>query len=260
MREAAGTNPFNSTRPGNLFVGYEDLRRNLMSGLANGHSYALLGGRRCGKTSLLLQLEADLRSTPAGARTLLPRHFDIQSEIPRTPTDFFQSISRRLVDGTAVPPWDGSTQGRQPYQSFGLYLHEFAPQLNEAHGPDWLCVLLIDELEVSANYLDGDECFQNLRHLLKRSEFATRLAVVIAGSTGLSELTKAGSALSNILEKATLAVLSPSDARRLMRSGHDAGRVADQTLSAAEEQLLTLTGGHPWMLQALMEQIWEQRL
>jgi hypothetical protein len=37
-------NPYNSTKPGNLFVGYERLRNQLLNGFRNGNSFAVLGG------------------------------------------------------------------------------------------------------------------------------------------------------------------------------------------------------------------------
>ena len=55
-------NPYNCTAPGSLFVGYEQERGQIMQGFRDGNSYAILGGRRCGKTSLLLQLVRDLQS------------------------------------------------------------------------------------------------------------------------------------------------------------------------------------------------------
>ena len=63
-----GDNPYNSTKPGNLFVGYERLRDQLLSGFCNGNSFAILGGRRCGKTSLLMQIEQDLQAQANGQR------------------------------------------------------------------------------------------------------------------------------------------------------------------------------------------------
>ena len=58
-----GRNPYNCAEPGNLFVGYERLRQELLNGFRNGRSYAILGGRRCGKTSLLKQIAVDLQTT-----------------------------------------------------------------------------------------------------------------------------------------------------------------------------------------------------
>jgi hypothetical protein len=54
-------NTYNSTKPNNLFVGREELLEELINGFRNGNSFAVLGGRRCGKTSLLLELESLLQ-------------------------------------------------------------------------------------------------------------------------------------------------------------------------------------------------------
>jgi hypothetical protein len=73
-----GRNPYNCAAPGNLFVGYERLRQELLNGFRNGRSYAILGGRRCGKTSLLKQIALDLQTTGLAPLTPLPRLLDIQ--------------------------------------------------------------------------------------------------------------------------------------------------------------------------------------
>lgn len=37
-------NPYNSSRPGQQFVGYERTRRQIVEGFRNGNSFAILGG------------------------------------------------------------------------------------------------------------------------------------------------------------------------------------------------------------------------
>jgi len=54
-------NPYDCSNPGNRFTGYEAARSRIEKGIKNGSSYAILGGGRCGKTSLLLRLEKDLQ-------------------------------------------------------------------------------------------------------------------------------------------------------------------------------------------------------
>src|ERR1700728_2791111 len=85
-------NPYNCSSPGVLFTGYASTRRRMMQGLRNGNAYALLGGRRCGKASFLLELEKDLNRDPGNGCRLLPRMLDMQAVAPRTPGDFFTAI------------------------------------------------------------------------------------------------------------------------------------------------------------------------
>ncbi len=65
-------NPYNSSRPGNAFVGYGPTRSQMLRGFKNGKSYAVLGGRRCVKTSMLLQIAADLAQESVNSFRFLP--------------------------------------------------------------------------------------------------------------------------------------------------------------------------------------------
>ena len=86
-------NPYNCTIPGRLFVGFEDLRQEFLAGFRNGNSYAVLGGRRCGKTSLLLQMQKDLQAQTDVLAPFhpLPCYLDIQQFNELTPALLFES-------------------------------------------------------------------------------------------------------------------------------------------------------------------------
>jgi hypothetical protein len=105
-------NPYNASRPGNLFVGYERLRHNLLDGFRNGNSYAILGGRRCGKTSLLLQLIQDLQPPALAPFIPLPRFLDMQGLDRPTPALLFETMYNLVVQGVATPAWVPGAPGR----------------------------------------------------------------------------------------------------------------------------------------------------
>ncbi|MFA5922665.1 MAG: hypothetical protein WC856_15480 [Methylococcaceae bacterium] len=195
-------NPYNSTKPGNLFTGYEKLRQRILNGLNNGKSFAVMGGRRCGKTTLLLQLEKDLGIASSAQQTILPRFVDIQAELPKSAEEFWACISRYTVEGTDLPIWQ-TGHDTQSYQAFLVWIKQIAPQMTELNSANWMVVLLIDELEVAASRLPNDDCFHNLRNFLMNSSFAGRFRVVITSVGGLSSLIKSGSPLNN-LESHTL--------------------------------------------------------
>src|SRR4051812_8213211 len=158
-------NPYNSTRPGHLFVGYDNLRQRIIRSLQNGKSFAIVGGRRCGKTSLLRQLEKDIVAVNSSHHRLISRRVDIQVQIPHSTEEFFYFLSRHIVEDTDIELWQ-PTHARYPYFEFLSYLRKVAPQLTTIHGPNWVIVFLIDELEIAAKYLPNDECFHNLKHFL----------------------------------------------------------------------------------------------
>ena len=243
-------NPYNSTKPGHLFTGYIKLRQRILNGLNNGKSFAVMGGRRCGKTSLLRQLEKDLKEVSSAQQALLPQFMDIQAELPKSTEEFWACISRLTVADTDLPLWQAE-QDSQPYQAFLAWLKQTIPRMTEIHGANWTIVLLIDELEVAASRLPNDDCFHNLRHFLMNSEFASRFRVVVSGVGGLSNLIKSGSPLNN-LESHTLSHLSIEESRQLIEQGF--GKTFPALL---ESKLQELSGYHPWLLQGLLEYLWE---
>ncbi|HLC16535.1 MAG TPA: hypothetical protein VJL89_09955 [Thermodesulfovibrionia bacterium] len=72
-------NPYNCTKPGNIFVGYKDLLEEILEGFYNGNSFAIIGGRRIGKTSFLMQLEKRLKSDKYDIYHFVPCRFSIRS-------------------------------------------------------------------------------------------------------------------------------------------------------------------------------------
>src|SRR5262245_1916880 len=107
------TNPYSCSTPGRLFMGYDHVRRRMLRGLRDGNSYAIIGGRRCGKTSFLLKLEEDLNKDTGEIQRLLPRLMDMQGIVPRSPADFF-----RAIYDLAVSSCDAPTAKIDNYQAF----------------------------------------------------------------------------------------------------------------------------------------------
>src|SRR6516162_9184778 len=97
-------NPYNSTKPHNLFVGREELLREVINGFRNGNSFAVLGGRRCGKTSLLLELERRLQNSQTfEAYKVIPRYLDMQSLGQISSEELFEHIYSLVVQEVAAP-------------------------------------------------------------------------------------------------------------------------------------------------------------
>lgn len=151
-------NPYNCTKPHNLFVGYERLRQELLTGFINGNSYALLGGRRCGKTSFLMQIEEDIEEKGLAPFHPLPRRFSVQELEILTPALLFEKIYHRVVQGVEAKTWKNDEQGRE-YQNFLKHLDNAESLLNNKYGSDWLVILLIDELDGAISSLPDDRFF-----------------------------------------------------------------------------------------------------
>jgi hypothetical protein len=251
MSAGLEVNPYNCSAPGNLFVGYEAMRKSLLRGLRDGKSFALLGGRRCGKTSLLLKIQQELGLSGLAPFHVLPRLLDIQALVPHSPFEFFSRIYSLTTEGLSVEPWDTPPE-RQHYQEFLTRLEKARPQLEQAHGPRWLVVLLVDELDAAPASLPDDECFQNFRNLLSASRFKSHFRAVASGCSGMGQMIGSSSPL-NILDPEYTRILTPAEARELISAGFPQGLEA-----GAEAELLARTGRHPYALQGLLGLLWEQ--
>ena len=244
-------NPYNCTKPRNLFVGYERLRQELLNGFRNGRSYALLGGRRCGKTSLLLQIAADLRNEGLAPLQPLPRLLDIQVLGRCSAQELFAQIYMLVTQEIGVPPLVLNHPGRE-YQDFLAALDAVKPRLDQQYGEDWVIILLIDELDTAIEKLPDDQFFQNLRNLLMMSRFSRHFRLVATGVTGMAKLISSGSSPLNNLRNKHLGILTSKQARQLVSQGF-----ADKVDPELELALFQLTGRHPYLLQGLLEKLWD---
>jgi hypothetical protein len=243
-------NPYNSTKPHNLFVGRQELLDELINGFRNGNSFAVLGGRRCGKTSLLLELERRLQKRETlRPFTSIPRYLDMQALGQISSEELFEQIYSLVVQDVAAPKWNPSSPGKE-YQNFLDHLDRAAELLKSTYRPRWLVLLLIDELDSAIGRLPNDMFFQNIRNLLMVSRFNIHFRLVATGVKNLTGLISSGSSPLNNLTPKALGIMSYSEAQQLVRHG-----LSGEIPPAIESQVFRLTGMHPYLLQALFERI-----
>ncbi|CAN5718655.1 hypothetical protein BH18ACI4_BH18ACI4_25920 [soil metagenome] len=246
-----GHNPYNCAIPGNLFVGYDRLRQELLNGFRNGRSYAILGGRRCGKTSLLKQLRTDLETAGLAPLTPVPRLVDIQALGRCTPQLLFHELYRTIVQDVDAQPFHTREEGRE-YRDFLAALGDAKALLDKRYGRAWVVILLIDELDAAISKLPDDQFFQNLRNLLMMSDFRNHFRVVASGVNGMAKLITSGCSPLNNLRNKYLSILSISQMHELVLHGFQQGLDPD-----AESLLLQLTGRHPYLVQGLLEKLYD---
>lgn len=248
-------NPYNCTKPGNLFVGHTSILEKILNGLVNGHSYAVLGGRRAGKTSLLLELKKKLsaqnETTNASSHhCMLPMFLDMQQFGTLNTAIFFEVLYSLIAKNAQIPAWVEVDESRA-YEGFLRHMRKAKPALDKQFGRRWLVVFLTDELDIAADRMPDDEAFQNLRNLLMMSEFAHHVRLVASGVKGMQNLIASGSPLNN-LRSTYLSVLSGPQAAQLLHAGFDDSVLSPEVCSA----VYSLSGRHPCLMQALLEYLW----
>ncbi len=246
-------NPYNCTKPANLFVGYDRLLEHLLNGFRNGNSFALIGGRRCGKTSLLLQLQQRLQEADLKPLCLLPAYMDIQGFDKVTCESLFETIYSRTVGDADAEPWQFGIS-EKIYEHFLIKMDKAKPLLDERYGPDWVVVFLIDELDAAIHSLPDDQFFQNLRNLLMNSRFQMHFRLVASGVNNLSKLISSGSSPLNNLRVKYLGILTTKQVRQLLSYGFP-----DDFDDDLEQMLFRITGRHPYLVQGLLEKLWISR-
>jgi TIR domain len=242
-------NPFNSTKPQNLFVGREMLLDELIDGFNAGRSFAILGGRRCGKTSLLLALMSRIGSDLRPSFGPVPRYLDMQALSQPSAEDLFEQIYGLAVEELSAPEWKASPSGKE-YQNFLKHMDGVAELLRGKYGSKWLVLLLIDELDSAIDRLPNDTFFQNLRNLLMVSRLSSHFRIVATGVADLTRLISSGSSPLNNLVRKTVGIFSATEAKELLRMG-----LGHDLAPAVENLVMELTGRHPYLIQGLFEGI-----
>lgn len=240
-------NPYNCAKPGNQFVGYEEERRNLLDGFRNGNSFAIIGGRRIGKTSLLMQIEKDIEER--GIDNFNPRvvRFSFQEFDPNlTSEELFKYLFDNIVK--SLKPkllWD-SNLGSFSYDRFRENLIKVEFALKKFIGNNWLVIFLIDEMDGALKRLSDGSFFENLRHLLMESDFQSHFRIVATGVNDMVKLIGSSSPLNNLVQK-FMRPLEDSEAEELVKIGFPNIDQNDIFM------LFKKTGKHPYLLQGILE-------
>jgi len=266
-------NPFHYPNPvlPEAFVGRQTILRDTAKALVEdpGASYAIIAGRRMGKTSLLMSLAYRLspsKQTDADHWQALPIFFDFQSRQFASPEYFYSYILnevRRQVDILApdkpenvFPTQIQIDSGiRTLCQSSNISLQDFQQatkqiliQLDKP-GKRIRLILLLDEVDRIINQGLLESLGDGLRSLISSSDVKSRIRLVIAGSRKLFDVVTVGSPFLNILRKCHLSAFNKNELRDLSAKTN---KFSDEIVNAVWKQ----SGGHPLIAQYLFHHLW----
>jgi hypothetical protein len=231
--------PFLITGPasGDIFFGRESELREITAH-AETASYALLGGRKIGKTSILLRLD-QLRLPIAG---LLPLRFHCQVTGKHNP-------SREEFLSLVTKAWLPAIEDVEPPESF-LELRNRLP----GHKP---IVFLIDEADklIPADRQTGWRLFGELRALAQSPE--RRCQFVFAGERTLRDAIVDDSTcpLFNFANPLFLKGLAPNEVHELITQPMQALEIELADKNVMTRRIFELTAGHPNIVQRLGQRL-----
>ncbi|GAB4580355.1 MAG: hypothetical protein Fur0022_30950 [Anaerolineales bacterium] len=239
------------------FVGRADVLREVLRVMRQPHQniIVLYGQRRIGKTSVLLQLAAEL---PKEGH-YYPVYFDLQDKaswsLGRVLTDLARAISHDLA--RQGPPELRATgpllNDQDPVNAFQkTWLPTLLQRLPEGHS----IVLLFDEFDVLADPKGGQagaDLFPYLRGLLATDP--TRLQFVFVIGRKVEDLESIALSLFKGAPSLRVSLLNKVDTFELARLSERNGTL--QWSEESLEQVWELTHGHPFLTQQLCSRLWE---
>jgi len=212
----------------------------LTGDVRNGQCVSVVGPRRIGKTSLLLQLiDPQARQVYGLGDEHLTVYLSCDRLANLSEGELYHVILRRLSRELTVEPpgWNGPVEQHAGYS-------DFEDALDCLRGERVRVILLLDEFErLAANPALSVDFFMGLRALHTEYE----LAFVTASVRPIMELPfihseTLASPFPNIFDSIRLGLFNESEARSAARQG--GGFPAE-----VEDYLLDLSGGHPLALQ-----------
>lgn len=270
-----GGNPFHfNPAISDEFVGRWSLVREMVAELNAGQiSYACIGGRRFGKTSLLGVLR-ELLGHPTTAQSFastLPLLIDPMMMKFTSAEHFFATLLQQIcrwcdtrlpeppgqlghvrvsLDGISVNELLASNPPGITAVQFSEVMNVILDRLADAGGPRRL-IILLDEVDSLLDYPWHKDLFAQLRASLVSGDLRSRLRLVLAGSQRfLEEATDRGSPLWNVLSLQYLTALDESSTYKLAER---APELSESVLQAIWKQ----SGGHPFLARYLLHHLWK---
>jgi hypothetical protein len=247
-----------------MFHGRREIREEVLNGGRNGASFAIIGGTRIGKTSLLFQIRHALLEQLKGPQnTVIGPVFLSTHEFPRLSQTV---IYRRVVEefrttlaiGGSDEAWRSGVRlfddKLTEDEAFGAF-RQALETIFQSREVDRRIVIMIDEVDELSRYEWSHSFFNNLRHLISQTSAGERIAVIIAGTLAIRSLYEvAGSPFLNVIQGTkTLDLLSRAETEELV--GRPTGYRLDPALVRS---IFFETGGHPFLVQYLMKHLHDQ--
>lgn len=249
-------NPYRYQIPGHHYVGTLP-QRIIDRMMYGGEHFGIVGGRRCGKTSLIKVLERRL-SSEALVRPVIPVPVYAIGLDRVSPGALFREVLKGMTAGLEEYQWSGFVHEEEPFYAFTTALEErVGSDLTSRHGSEWMAAIMIDEIDTLAGQLKEngyrDVFFGNLRHLVMQHEkFSGNFRLVVTGENDPEGVINRGSPF-NMLAKVPLGILSAADVDSLIAAGF-----RDGIPEVAKERLVALTGRHPYLLQGVLQKLWRR--
>ena len=127
-------NPYDTKDTTAYYVGHDRLLRQIFTGFRGGKSFAVLGGPRCGKTSLLKKIQSSLNRWDIDPFSPIPCYLNPCDCEGESPGVLFQRLYEGLTHGTGAPEWDSTEKEGDDYEKLTSLISSAAPFIEKKYG------------------------------------------------------------------------------------------------------------------------------
>ena len=223
---------------------------------SSGQSFAALGGRRIGKTSLLVKINDELllKTQQSSYIKVIPVLISLNEIIPKSMSDFIHAIADKTYN--AIKEQSSSIISDKPTSEIYTWsdiLDILGLIQNYSTGKEiWRIVWLFDELEVIRDETWRDDIYFKIRHLISDHELRKFISIVVATVRYQHlDATKEGSSLLNVLSTKLLHNLSVNAAENLVKMPLNGDSLNNDMI----ESLIQITGRNPHFIQYFMREL-----
>lgn len=260
-------NPYNFTLPvtdPKRFFGHHELVNELVHGLSNQKAYAIYGGRRTGKTSILRMIEYKLEENSVGSMRykIIPIYLDLELEVFTSPKDFFQVVLDKLQVKLSSGRSKLLEQNLVLTNNYAIKFIRAFINLLECIEPEYQNIkiaLLIDGLDKFYKLDWTIEVEEKLRAIVSNSPISGRLGILLAGGVTFlidSHSNRLTSPLVNVLNKE---IIIPMCSRSQMRQLINAPLNTEASIKVSDE-IFYQTGGNMFLAQYILSDLWESKI
>jgi hypothetical protein len=247
-----------------MFIGRAEIRNEILQGSRRGDSYAVIGGTRSGKTSLLFEIKRVLLDELGGdSACVVGPVFLSTHQFPKLSQ---AAIYREVVASfrnTILPLrfpklelaygrlFDTTITEEQAFPAFQEVLEQIVRTVSQ----ELRIVIMIDEVDELQRHEWSKTFFNNLRHLISQSPLQQNLSMVIAGTLAIYSLYNvAGSPFLNVISGTKrLRLLTVEESSELINMP-----TGGQIDPAVIRHMYKQTGGHPFLIQYVMKNLCDE--
>ncbi|KPA18500.1 protein containing Translation initiation factor IF-2 [Candidatus Magnetomorum sp. HK-1] len=247
-------NPYITGNPvgnGDAFIGRTGILKNVFNTLNNPNENGMIlyGQRRIGKTSVLERLAHTL----SHQEHFIPIHFDLQDKAAHTLDQVLQHLSERISQQPGILPFDNWSKDIQ-----WDFQNEFIPYVLGQLPTKTCLVLLFDEFDILDSPSHDQAIsvfFPYFRNLMRLD--AQRLKFIFVIGRRPEDLSSVYLSLFKGVKSLHVSLLSSQETASLvcLSEQNDSLKWDSQSI----EQIIQLTGGHPYLTQQLCQVIWDEK-